>query len=128
MGRIRALWELGVGVAGSGRLGISPWLCEAGARQDSMQHPCVHDLLAWQDMYGSEKLVCGRQSFIYYTGPYVFSAVRNSRMRCPHDIGRESWVWGEQGTLEMMSSPHEVGEEPLAEMIPWSGENGVALG
>ena len=64
MGRIRALWELSVRVAGLGRLGFSPWLCEAGARQDSMQHPCVHDLLACQDMYGSEKLVCGRQLFI----------------------------------------------------------------
>ena len=61
---IRALWVLSVGVAGLGRLGISPWLCEAGARQDSMQHPCVHDLLAWQDMDGSEKLVCGRQPLI----------------------------------------------------------------
>ena len=58
----------------------------------------------------------------------VFSVVRHSRMWCPHDIGRDSWVWGEQGTLRTMSSPHEVGEEPLAEMIPWSGENGVALG
>ena len=48
----------------SGRLGISPWLCEAGVRQDSVQHPCVHDLLAWQDMYGSEKLVFGRQPMI----------------------------------------------------------------
>ena len=63
MGRIRALWELSVGVAGFGRFGISLWLCEAGARQDSVQHPCVHDLLAWQDMYGSEELVCGRQPF-----------------------------------------------------------------
>ena len=64
MGRIRALWELSVGVAGLGRFGISPCLCEAGARQDSMQHPCVHDLLAWHYMYGSETLVCGRQPFI----------------------------------------------------------------
>ena len=47
-----------------GRLGISPWLCEAGVRQDSMSHPCVHDLLAWQDMYGSEKLMFGRQPMI----------------------------------------------------------------
>ena len=58
----------------------------------------------------------------------VFSVVRHSRMWCPHDIGRDSWVWGEQGTLWSMNSPHEVGEEPLADMIPWSGGNGVALG
>jgi len=49
-------------------------------------------------------------------------------MWCPHDIGRDSWVWGEQETLLMMNSPHEVGEEPLAEMIPCPGENGVARG
>ena len=58
----------------------------------------------------------------------VFPIVRGSRMWCPHGIGRDSWVWGEQETLEMMNSPHEVGEELLAEIIPWSGENGVALG
>ena len=62
------------------------------------------------------------------SGPYVFSAVRDSRMWCPHDIGRDSWVWGEQGTLEMMSSPHEVGDEALIDRRPLSGGNGVALG
>ena len=36
----------------------------AGARQDCMQHPCVHDLLAWHDMDGSERLVSGRQPLI----------------------------------------------------------------
>ena len=126
MGRIRALWLLSVGMAGLGRFGISPWLCEAGARQDSMQHPCVHDLLAWQNMYGSEKLVCVSQPFIIQAF-CVFSAVRGF-MWCPHDIGRDSWVWGEQGTLEMMSSPHEVGDEALIERGPLSGGNGVALG
>ena len=45
------------------------------------------------------------------SGRYVFSAVRDSRMWCPHDIGRDSWVWGEQGTLGIMNSPQEVGEE-----------------
>ena len=29
----------------------------------------------------------------------VFAIVRRSRMKCPHDIGRDSWVWGEQETL-----------------------------
>ena len=59
---------------------------------------------------------------------FVCSVVRDSRMWCPHDIGRDSWVWEEQGTLKMIMSPHEEGEEPLAEMIPWSGGNGVARG
>jgi len=49
-------------------------------------------------------------------------------MWCPHDIGRDSWVWGEQEALEMMSSPHEVGDEALIERRPLSGGNGVALG
>ena len=47
------------------------------------------------------------------TSYFVCWAVRHSRMWCPHDIGRDSWVWGEQGTLEMMNSPHEVGDESL---------------
>ena len=63
-----------------------------------------------------------------YSGRYVFSVVRDSRMWCPHGIGRDSWVWGEQGTLEMMNSPHELGDEALIERRPLSGGNGVALG
>ena len=45
----------------------------------------------------------------------VFSVVRHSRMWCPHDIGRDSWVWGEQETLYNIISPHEVGEEALTD-------------
>ena len=33
------------------------------------------------------------------TARNVFSVVRDSRMKCPHGIGRDSWVWGEQETL-----------------------------
>jgi hypothetical protein len=29
----------------------------------------------------------------------MFAVVRYSRMWCPHYIGRDSWVWGEQETL-----------------------------
>ena len=58
----------------------------------------------------------------------MFSVVRDSRMWCPHDIGRDSWVWGEQETLYTMHSPHEVGEEALTVWIALTGENGVALG
>ena len=42
--------------------------------------------------------------------------VRDSRMWCPHDIGRDSWVWGEQETLCNILSPHEVGEEALTDV------------
>ena len=40
----------------------------------------------------------------------VFLVVRRSRMWCLHDIGRDSWVWGEQEALYNIISPHEVGE------------------
>ena len=50
--------------------------------------------------------------------------VRPSRMWCPHDIGRDSWVWGEQGALRIMNFPHEVGDEALAERISLSGRSG----
>ena len=56
----------------------------------------------------------------------MFSVVRDSRMWCPHDIGRDSWVWGEQEALYTSNSPHEVGEEALAEMSSLAGENGVS--
>ena len=45
---------------------------------------------------------------------YVFAVVRDSRMWCPHDIGRDSWVWGEQETLLIMNSPREVGDDALS--------------
>ena len=58
----------------------------------------------------------------------VFPIVRKSRMWCPHDIGRDSWVWGEQETLCTLNSPHEVGEVALSkksrlsgESVPWNG-------
>ena len=79
------------------------------------------------DMYGSMKLVDAADDSLQLV-MYVFAVVRDSRMWCPHDIGRDSGVWGEQATLWSLNSPHEVGEEPLAEMIPWSGGNGVARG
>ena len=51
----------------------------------------------------------------------LFSAVRDSRMWCPHDIGRDSWVWGEQETLYNITSPHEVGDEALTVWNPVVG-------
>ena len=62
-----------------------------------------------------------------YSGRYVFSAVRDSRMWCPHDIGRDSWVWGEQEALYNIISPHKVGEEAVTDVSSLSGKNGVAL-
>ena len=53
----------------------------------------------------------------------MFSVVRQSRMKCPHNIGRDSWVWGEQETLCKTDSPHEVGEEALSKRSPLSGES-----
>ena len=56
-------------------------------------------------------------------GSWCVSVVRGSRMWCPHDIGRDSWVWGEQETLCKTDSPHEVGEEALSKRSPLSGES-----
>ena len=58
----------------------------------------------------------------------VFSVVRGSRMWCPHDIGRDSWEWGEQETLYNIISPHEVGEEAVTDVSSLSGKSGVARG
>ena len=58
----------------------------------------------------------------------VFMVVRHTRMWCPHDIGRDSWVWGEQEAFYNIISPHEVGEEAVTDVSSLSGKNGVALG
>ena len=58
----------------------------------------------------------------------MYSVVRDSRMWCPHDIGRDSWVWGEQETLYNIISPHEVGEEAVTDVSRCREENGVARG
>ena len=58
----------------------------------------------------------------------VFSVIRHSRMWCPYDIGRESWVWGEQEALCTMNSPHEVGDGALSERSSLSGRSGVSRG
>ena len=63
-----------------------------------------------------------------YSGRYVFSVVRDSRMWCPHGIGRDSWVWGEQGTLEMMNSPHDWGMRRSSKEGPCQEETGWPLG
>ena len=63
-----------------------------------------------------------------YSGRYVFSVVRDSRMWCLHDIGRDSWVRGEQEALKMMNSPHELGDEAPTERSPCREEAGWPLG
>ena len=59
---------------------------------------------------------------------YSNAVVRYSRMWCPQDIGRDSWVWGEQETLYNIISPHEVGEEAVTDVSRCREENGVARG
>ena len=60
------------------------------------------------DMYGSMKLVDAADDSLQLV-MYVFAVVRDSRMWCPHDIGRDSWAWGEQETLAMINSPTKWG-------------------
>ena len=79
------------------------------------------------DMYESMKLVDAAGDSLQLV-MYVFAVVRDSRMWCPHDIGRDSWVWGEQESLWIKNSPHEEGEELFTERGSSSGGNGVALG
>ena len=94
-------------------------------RQRSTEHPSVHGFLGMAEMYGSKKLVYSSRCVC---SPFLCLVVRDSRMWCPHDIGRDSWVWGEQGALYTIHSPHEVGEEALTDVSSLSGENGVARG
>ena len=68
-------------------------------------------------------------SWVFLGSPEsLFSAVRDSRMWCPHDIGRDNWVWGEQDALYNIISPHKVGEEAVTDVSSLSGESGVARG
>ena len=78
------------------------------ACQRSMEHPSVYVVLSWQRCMGPRSwcIAAGASAV-----RFLCLVVRDSRMWCPHDIGRDSWVWGEQETLWMMNSPHEVGEE-----------------
>ena len=62
------------------------------------------------------------------SGRYVFSVVRDSRMWCPHEMGRDSRVWVKQETLEMMSSPYELGDEALTDRSPCREEGGWPVG
>ena len=59
---------------------------------------------------------------LFKRGRPLFQDVVSSRRRAGY-LGM-----GRTGDSLFINSSHEVGEEPLAEMIPWSGENGVARG
>ena len=91
----------------------------------SMEHSSVYGFRAWQRCMGPRSwcIAAGASA-----ARFLRLVVRDSRMWCPHDIGRDSWVWGEQEALKMMNSPHELGDEALVERRPLSGGNGVALG
>ena len=103
--------------------GLSEALIEACHR--SMEHPSVYVVLSWQRCMGPRSwcIAAGASAV-----RFLCLVVRDSRMWCPHDIGRDSWVWGEQETLYMMNSPHKVGEEALSERSALSGGSGVAHG
>ena len=107
--------------------GLSGLLWGLWAHLGSAGLICAHlasSRLVWAHL-GSSALIWAHMVSGAASGDPV---VRYSRMWCPHDIGRDSWVWGEQGTLEMMNSPHELGDEAFVERRPLSGGNGVALG
>ena len=107
-------------------LGISLWLCELiEACQHSMEHPSVHDLRAWQICMDPRSWCVAAGD---YSARYVCSVVLDSRMWCPHDIGRDSWVWGEQGTLEMMNSPTKWGMSRSPREAPCREETGWPVG
>ena len=95
------------------------------ARQRSTEHPSVYGFRAWQRCMGPRSLCTAAGAS---AARFLCLVVRDSRMWCPHDIGRDSWVWREQEALKMMNSPHELGDEALIEIRPLSGGNGVALG
>ena len=58
----------------------------------------------------------------------VFAVVRDFRMWCPHDIGRDSWVWGEQDTLWSMIPPTKWGKNPSPKGSPCREETGWPVG
>ena len=54
--------------------------------------------------------------------------VRQSRMWCPHDIGRDSWVWGEQETLYIWIPPTKWGKNPSPRWSPGREKTGWPVG
>ena len=60
----------------------------------------------------------------HYLARYVLSAVCDSRMWCPHNIGRDSWVWEEQLNLEIMISPTKGGMRRSSREGPCQKETG----
>ena len=59
---------------------------------------------------------------------FVCSVVRHSRMWCPHGIGRDSWVWGEQETLWSMIPPTKWGMKPSLCGSPCREKTGWPVG
>ena len=49
-------------------------------------------------------------------------------MWCPHDIGRDSWVWGEQETLYIRFPPTKWGMKPSPRGAPCREEAGWPMG
>ena len=59
---------------------------------------------------------------------FVCSVVRHSRMWCPHDIGRDSWVRGKQETLWSMIPPTKWGMKPSLCGSPCREKTGWPVG
>ena len=49
-------------------------------------------------------------------------------MWCPHHIGRDSWVWGEQETLKSSIPPTKWGKNPSPRGAPCREEAGWPVG
>ena len=49
----------------------------------------------------------------------ILDRPKSTKVKCRNDIGRDSWVWAEQGLgIAKQNSPQELGEEALTEWSP----------
>ena len=49
----------------------------------------------------------------------ILDRPKSTKVKCRNDIGRDSWVWAEQGLgVAKQNSPQELGEEALAAWSP----------
>ena len=84
--------------------GLSETLIEACQR--SMEPPSVYEIRARQTCMGP-RICCVAAGACLAC--YVCSVVRDSRMWCFYDIGRDSWVWGEAGDSQDDELPPRIG-------------------
>ena len=84
--------------------GLSETLIEACQR--SMEPPSVYEIRARQTCMGP-RICCVAAGACLAC--YVCSVVRDSRMWCFYDIGRDSWVWGDRRLLRWRIPPTKWG-------------------